>query len=35
LDVTEPRALSSAEVLHFMESVLLGIIDPSAQLKRT
>lgn len=35
LDVTDPRAVSSDDVLDFMESVLLGIIIPSAQLKRT
>lgn len=35
LDMTDPRAVSAAEVLEFMESVLLGIIWPSAALKRT
>ena len=35
LDMTEPRAISAAEVLAFMESVLLGIIWPSSVLKRT
>lgn len=35
LDMTEPRAISATEVLEFMESILLGIIWPSAALKRT
>jgi len=34
-DVNVPRAISSEEVLGFMESVLLGIITPSADMKRT
>ncbi len=35
LDITEPRDIKSAEVLEFMESVLLGMIWPSSVLKRT
>jgi len=35
LDVKESRSLSSSEVLAFMEAVLLGIIWPSSELKRT
>jgi len=35
LDITEPRAITAAEVLEFLESVLLAIIWPSAVLKRT
>jgi hypothetical protein len=35
LDVTDPRSLSATDVLRFTESVLLGIITPSAHLKRT
>ena len=35
LDLHEPRAVSSGEVLHFMETVLLALIWPSCELKRT
>ncbi|WP_191625227.1 hypothetical protein [Pseudomonas fluorescens] len=35
LDVTDPRAITSAEALQFMESILLGIIWPSSKLQRT
>jgi len=35
LDVKESRSISSLEVLAFMEAVLLGIIWPSSELKRT
>lgn len=35
LDVKESRSLSSTQVLDFMEAVLLGIIWPSSELKRT
>lgn len=35
LDVGEPRSLSSAEVLEFLEAVFLGIIWPSTELQRT
>jgi len=35
LDVNEPRSISVDEVLNFMEVVLLGIIWPSAEMKRT
>ncbi len=35
LDVSEPRSISSQEVLSFMESILLAIIVPSSKLQRT
>ena len=35
LDVNDPRSISAGEVLNFMEAVLLGIIWPSAEMKRT
>jgi hypothetical protein len=35
LDVNSPRAISTGQVLEFMEAVLLGIIWPSCELKRT
>jgi hypothetical protein len=35
LDVKESRSVSSREILDFMEAVLLGIIWPSSELKRT
>lgn len=35
LDVTEPRAVSSEDVLRFMETVLLAVIYPSAKCSRT
>ena len=35
LDVNDPRSISSEQVLNFMEAVLLGIIWPSAEMKRT
>lgn len=35
LDVNDPRSISSEQVLDFMEAVLLGIIWPSAEMKRT
>lgn len=35
LDVHDPRSISAEQVLNFMESVLLGIIWPSAEIKRT
>lgn len=35
LDVSEPRQLSSNEVLSFMEAILLSIIVPSSKLQRT
>lgn len=35
LDVSEPRQLTSKEVLSFMEAILLSIIVPSSKLKRT
>ena len=35
LDITQPRAVTSQEVLEYMESVLLAMIWPSAILKRS
>ncbi|HBA38312.1 MAG TPA: hypothetical protein DCZ05_00805 [Deltaproteobacteria bacterium] len=35
LDVHDPRSISADQVLNFMEAVLLGIIWPSAEIKRT
>ncbi len=35
LDITEPRAITSGEVLQYMEAILLAIIWPSSVLKRT
>lgn len=35
LDVSEPRKLTSKEVLSFMEAILLSIIFPSSRLQRT
>ena len=35
LDVSDPRKLSSSEVLSFMEAILLAIITPSSHLQRT
>lgn len=35
LDMHEPRAISSQEVLEFMEAVLLALVSPSCELKRT
>jgi len=35
LDVSEPRSITSLEVLGFMESILLAIIVPSSKLQRT
>jgi hypothetical protein len=35
LDVMEARALSSRDVIQFMEAVLVGLIHPSAQVRRT
>jgi len=35
LDVNEPRAISSEQVVQFMESVMLGIIWPSSEMKCT
>jgi hypothetical protein len=35
INVGEPRALTSTEVLDFMEAVMIGIIWPSTELKRT
>jgi len=35
LDITDPRAISSQEVLQFMEAVMIAIIWPSAVLQRT
>lgn len=35
LDITDPRSVSSQEVLQFMEAVMLAIIWPSSILKRT
>lgn len=35
LDVCDPRAISSNEVLDYMEALLLGIIWPSSMLQRT
>jgi len=35
LDVTTPRSISTAQVLEFMEAVLLGIIWPSCDIRRT
>ncbi len=35
LDVSEPRKLTSKEVLSFMEAILLSIIIPSSKLQRT
>lgn len=35
LDVSESHALSAGQVLDFMESVLIGIIWPSSEIKRT
>ena len=35
LDVSEPRALTSKEILSFMEAILLSIIVPSSKLQRT
>lgn len=35
LDVHEPRAVSSQQVLDYMEGVMMGLIWPSCELKRT
>ena len=35
LDVNDPRSISSEQVLNFIETVLLGIIWPSAEMKRS
>jgi len=35
LDVSEPKALSSQQVLDYMEHILLGLIWPSCELRRT
>ena len=35
LDISEPRELTSSEVLSFMEAILLSIIVPSSRLQRT
>lgn len=35
LDVHDPRSISSGQVLDFLEAVLLGIIWPSTEMKRT
>jgi hypothetical protein len=35
LDVTDPRSVATVQVLDFMEAVLLGIIWPSSEMKRT
>lgn len=35
LDISEPRQLTSHEVLSFMEAILLSIIVPSSKLQRT
>lgn len=35
LDVTDPRSISTAQVLDFMEAILLGIIWPSCGIRRT
>lgn len=35
LDVNQPRAITTADVAQFMESVLLGLIWPSSLLQRT
>lgn len=35
LDVNDPRSISTDEVLNFMEAVLLGIIWPSVEIRRT
>lgn len=35
LDITDPRAISSQEVLQFMEAVMLSLIWPSSVLQRT
>lgn len=35
LDVRDPKATSTSEVLDFMEAILLGIIWPSSKLQRT
>lgn len=35
LDVSDPRSISTLEVTEFMEAVLLGIIWPSCEIKRT
>lgn len=35
LDVSEPKSISSEEVLAFMEAILLAIIVPSSKLQRT
>ena len=35
MEAVTSRSVSSAEVLNFMETVLLGIITPSSQLKKT
>lgn len=35
LDMQEARALSSDDVIRFLEAVLVGLIYPSAQMKRT
>lgn len=35
LDVMDPRAVSTDDVLEFMEAILLGIICPSAMIRRT
>ena len=35
LDVTDPRSISTTQVLDFMEAILLGIIWPSCEIRRT
>lgn len=35
LDIQEPRAISSKQVLDFMEAVMMALIWPSCELKRT
>lgn len=35
LDVAEPKAVSSSQVLDYLEAIMLGLIWPSCELKRT
>jgi hypothetical protein len=35
LDVTAPRSISTTQIIEFMEAVLLGIIWPSSEMRRT
>lgn len=35
LDVNDPKSISSEQIIEFMEKILIGIIYPSAEMKRT